>query len=793
MTTAGTNNMSIEAGAFERQGLSGVAMAFGSDTIGIRMGHPHPALGMFDGSDILFSLNEAPLFAADGSYARVAWRTPVTAEGVKRYGSFPRVGINTPRVIEYEAGEAANVVLEWAQDGSYVRGRYTCELPVTAALLVGGCFAPAQIETGDATHGRLTQGATTLDLWMRGHVERPMMLNDDSEAETAWFAGVEEPGAHVCLYRIEIDADAPLHFVMALSGDGLDPITPSPVDVAGIDEHLAQAAAAQEQGRMRSSGICHGGAEAVGSLCAYSRAYDPARQRMMTTVNRTWGGAHEPGLIFGWDNFFDSYIAAWENPGLARDSLDHIVSVYGEAGIANGPVQRNLVIPILYSRTVDALGNDALTRRTWPVMMDFMRFWFQDRGDGRANRDGNGDGLIECGTSRFGQRIAQGQLIQEAMDETGYDDSPMYSAGFTDERRGHLAPGVSLDPNSGCLNLTMIGQNSMYVAACRAMSRVADRLAIHADSIWLDREADRVADRIQKRLYSESDGLFLNRHWEGGFSPVRTMTIFFPLIAGIANDETKQRLREILLDPNQFWGENLVPTVSRKDPAYCDGLDSRGNYWRGNCWAPTTYMTYLAIKEAGWHDIAAKLAERTSRQFLKYWDRHQHAYENFPPDGQVDHTFPYVTGWGGRELRYVWSAMNLFCGLEECFAAEYLRDGMRVGNPYLSQQTDWTGFLYRGKRLSASAGPVRTRLECADEWEVQAEPGARIDNFKCDGSSMRFSVHGDTDIQLTVRMPRITETSGIHVNDVRVPGAAMRTTAILSVPPGSQHISIDVE
>ena len=42
----------------------------------------------------------------------------------------------------------------------------------------------------------------------------------------------------------------------------------------------------------------------------------------------------------------------------------------------------------------------------------------------------------------------------------------------------------------------MVGQNSMYVAACRAMSRIADRLAIHADSIWLDREADRVADRI---------------------------------------------------------------------------------------------------------------------------------------------------------------------------------------------------------------------------------------------------------------------------------------------------------
>lgn len=793
MTPDSTNDRSIEAGAFELQGLSGVAMACGGDAIGVRMGHPHPALGMFDGADILYSLHEAPLYTHDGSYSRTAWRVPITADGVKRYGSFPRTGINTPRVIEYEAGEAAGVVLEWWQDGSTVRGRYASDHPVTAALFFGGCFATAQVENGDATHGRLSQGGITLDLWLRGQVERPLILEGDDEAETAWFAGREEPGSQVCLYRVEIDAEAPLHFVMALSGDGLPPITPAPVDAASIDEHLAAVAVAHEERRMRSGGICHGGAEAVGSLNAYSRAYDPVRKRVMTTVNRTWGGAHQSGLIFGWDNFFDSYIAAWENPKLARASLDHIVSIYGESGIANGPVQRNLIIPILYSRTVDALDDDELTRRTWPVMMDFMRFWFQDRGDGRANRDGNGDGLIECGTSTNGRRMPQGHLIQEAMDETGYDDSPMYSAGFTDERRGQLAPGVDLDPVSGCLNLTMIGQNSMYVAACRAMSRIADRLAIHADSIWLDREADRVADRIRKRLYNEAEGIFLNRHWEGGFSPVRTMTIFYPLLAGIADDETKHRLREILLDPNQFWGDNMVPTVSRNDAAYCDGLDNRGNYWRGNCWAPTTYMTYLAIKEAGWHDIAAKLAERTCRQFLEYWDRHLHAYENFPPEGEVDHRFPYVTGWGGRELRYVWSAMNLFCGLEECFAAEYLRDGIRLGNPHLAQQTDWTGFLYQGQRLNASAGPVRTRLENPDAWEIQAEPGTLIDGFECDGTSMRFTVHGETDIQLTARMPGITETSGIHVNDVRVPGAAMRTSAILSVPPGSQRIAVDTE
>jgi hypothetical protein len=484
---------------------------------------------------------------------------------------------------------------------------------------------------------------------------------------------------------------------------------------------------------MRSTGEFAGAAEALGGLTGYSRAYDPKQEMLQTTVNRTWGGPNTPGLIFGWDNFFDSYIAAWEDPRLGAASLEHSVMNYGRKGIAHGPTQRNLIIPVLYCRTLDLLGDEALARRTWPVMMEFMRFWFADRGDGRPWRDGNGDGLIESGASGDPARVAPGTLVQEAMDETGYDEIPIYSAGFTEGRQGMLADGVAFDLPSRTLTVTLLCQNCLYIASARIMARWADRLGNVSDAAWLRGEAERVTGRVRERLYCEKDGYFRDRFWSGAFSPVKAMTLFYPLLAGIADDAVKARLRETLLDPKQFWGENLIPTVSRDDPAYCDGMDGTGNYWRGNCWPPTTYMVYLAIKEAGWDDLAAEYARRVCGQFMEYWRAHGHAYENYPAEGKVDHRFLYVQNWGGRELRYVWSGMLPLCGLEELFAPETARGGVRFGNPFLKEASVWRNFIWRGLPVEAEAGPRRTRVVAGESWSFLAEPGIAVRGFTTDG------------------------------------------------------------
>jgi len=781
----------LQAGAFELQGISGVSMALGPDVMGIRMACPHHALGLVDDKDVLLTMDGPDAFAPDQRYTRVRWRVPITPAGVRRLGGWPRRSINAPLVYDFAPGEAAAITLEWRRDGDTVLGRYTADVSVRVGLFVNGCFAPASVAAATPAHCRLLLGDSALELVLAGAVEAPLLVDSRLQAEQAWAGVIPAAGTTLALYPVTLAPERQLHFVMRLtprSAVGGEPTAP---EAAAIDRRLADGAREYAASRMRSTGAFAGAAEALAGLAGYSRTYDPKQQMLQTTVNRTWGGPNQPGLIFGWDNFFDSYIAAWEDPRLGAASLEHSVLNYGSKGVAHGPVQRNLIIPAIYCRTLDILDDEALARRTWPVMMEFMRFWFADRGDGRPWRDGNGDGLIESGASGDPAALSPGTLIHEAMDETGYDEIPIYSAGFTEDRQAMLADGVEFDWPSRTLTVTLLCQNCLYVASARIMARWADRLGNAADAVWLRGEADRVARRIQERLYCEQDGFFRNRFWNGGFSPVKTMTLFYPLLAGITDDAVKARLREMLCDPKQFWGDNMIPTVSRDDPTYCDGLDGAGNYWRGNCWPPTTYIVYLAIKEAGWDDLAAGYARRVCDQFMEYWRAHGHAYENYPPEGKVDHRFLYVQKWGGRELRYVWSGMLPLCGLEELFAPEVTRAGVRFGNPHLKEQSVWRNFTWQGMSVEAEAGPQRTRVAVGDAWSFLAEPGIAVRGFTVDdGVAFSAQAREKTSVRIEASGFQPAEGTALLINGQPAAFTLEGTALCFMLPVGAAEVRI---
>jgi len=780
----------LQAGAFELQGISGVSMALGPDVMGIRLACPHPALGLVDDEDVLLTMDGPEDYAPDQRYTRVRWRVPITPAGVRRLGGWPRRSINAPLVYNFAPGEAAAITLEWRREGDTVVGRYTADAPVRAGLFANGCFAPATVAAATPAHCRLLLGDSALELDLAGAVEAPLLVDSRLQAEQAWVGAIRAAGTTMALYPVTLAPTQPLHFVLRLTPRAAvagEPPTPE----AAIDRRLADGAREYAAARMRSMGEFAGAAEALAGLAGYSRTYDPKRVMLQTTVNRTWGRPNQPGLIYGWDNFFDSYIAAWEDPRLGAASLEHSVLNYGSKGAAHGPVQRNLIIPTMYCRTLDILGDEALARRTWPVMMEIMRFWFADRGDGRPWRDGNGDGLIESGASGDAAALSPGALIQEAMDETGYDDLPVYSAGFTEGRLGMVADGVEFDWPSRTLTVTMLCQNCLYVASARIMARWADRLGNAADAAWLRGEAERVARRVQERLYCERDGFFRNRHWNGEFSSVKTMTLFYPLLAGIADEAVKARLKEMLLDPKQFWGDNLIPTVSRDEASYCDGLDGAGNYWRGNCWPPTTYIVYLAIKEAGWDDIAAEYARRVSAQFMEYWRAHGHAYENYPPEGKVDHRFLYVQLWGGRELRYVWAGMMPLCGLEELFAPEVTRAGVRFGNPHLKETNAWRNFTWHGLSAEAEAGPQRTRVAVGEAWSFLAEPGIAVRGFTVDdGVAFSAQARARTRVRIEVKGFRPAEGAALLVNGQSAAFTLEGTALCFMHPVGTAEVRI---
>ena len=46
-----------------------------------------------------------------------------------------------------------------------------------------------------------------------------------------------------------------------------------------------------------------------------------------------------------------------------------------------------------------------------------------------------------------------------------------------------------------------------------------------------------------------------------------------------------------LLNPEEFWGQWVIPSIARNDPAFHDQ-----DYWRGRIWGPMNYLVYLGLR-----------------------------------------------------------------------------------------------------------------------------------------------------------------------------------------------------
>jgi len=90
-------------------------------------------------------------------------------------------------------------------------------------------------------------------------------------------------------------------------------------------------------------------------------------------------------------------------------------------------------------------------------------------------------------------------------------------------------------------------------------------------------------------------------------------------------------LTEHLRNPDEFWGEWVLPSIARNDPAYPDQT-----YWRGRIWAPMNFLVYLGLRNYPGLPEAEQarrdLAERSAALLLKEWREHGHVHENYSSD-----------------------------------------------------------------------------------------------------------------------------------------------------------------
>ena len=86
-------------------------------------------------------------------------------------------------------------------------------------------------------------------------------------------------------------------------------------------------------------------------------------------------------------------------------------------------------------------------------------------------------------------------------------------------------------------------------------------------------------------------------------------------------------IRKHLLNPEEFWGDRVIPSVARNDPAFKDQ-----DYWRGRIWGPMNYLVWLGLARYNTPTAMTareQLSRRSRDLFLEDWRANGHVHENY--------------------------------------------------------------------------------------------------------------------------------------------------------------------
>ncbi|RFT16077.1 MAG: alpha-glucosidase [Candidatus Saccharicenans subterraneus] len=512
-----------------------------------------------------------------------------------------------------------------------------------------------------------------------------------------------EPVGSELHVTFKVKDETELHFAVG-SGESLETISDRIYRFrsgGAINDILKEERLAYNKKRLQVTGLYQGAAEAITNNLFWMTLYQNGHHRFYTPAGRGWifprpDGQADHWTIFEWDSFFNSLEIAVESQKLASDVVKAVLQTqYPNGNIPNWrgrfngtpdrsqPPVGSFAVLKLFLRT----GDRELIQFAYPYLKKWHQFWTEPMPGGHPRRDGNNDGLLEWGSDAGlvagevppWEKEASGK--QRAMWESGEDDLPNWDeAGFNDR--------------TGTMEMNCVDLNSLYALDSYCLARLAEFLGKDEDRKKFLDEYEKTKKLMNLHLWNEKEGFYFDRHWDGRFSSRKAASNFFPLVARIPDEKQALKMLRHLLNPEEFWGDFVLPTISRDDPAFSDQ-----QYWRGTIWPPTNYLVYQGLKSYGLDLVAADFARKSTDLFLRIWKNYQLCPENF--DSR--------TGEAGGQRYQSWGPLFALIGVEE-----YLDitpwDGFRFGQ--LKPETK--GLLKRmsilGRHYEVELSPSRVKL-----------------------------------------------------------------------------------
>jgi putative isomerase len=344
--------------------------------------------------------------------------------------------------------------------------------------------------------------------------------------------------------------------------------------------------------------------KAMQSVLGWNTLYDPEKQRVITPVTRGWNEAWQGYVLFEWDTYFAALLFGLDQKKLAYANAIAVTKGSNRFGAVpftqmprgvadqSQPPVGSMVCWMLYEKYGDRWFLEAV----YNELLSWNRWWIRSR---------NNQGFLTWGANWHSATPANAAL------ESGLDNAPMYET-----------VQMQIVGENALFNIADVGLNSLYVADCQYLAKIAEVLGKNTDAAELKARATEFSEKVA-RLWSEEQGIYLNRYLDRPENSLRlSPTLFYPWLAGVPTEaQSKRMLAEHYFNPREFYGPQILPSCALNDPSY------NNNYWRGSVWGPMNLLVYLGLKQYD-PPAATELAQRSYQLYLDAWLKHHFVFEN---------------------------------------------------------------------------------------------------------------------------------------------------------------------
>ena len=204
---------------------------------------------------------------------------------------------------------------------------------------------------------------------------------------------------------------------------------------------------------------------------------------------------------------------------------------------------------------------------------------------------------------------------------SGMDDYPAQEFMIKNHMQGTVCPCIS---------------TSHAILAARIMRMVALDMGRERDAALFEADIKRFSDALNEHCWDEEAGYYSYTVYDGennitgflrneaGENLNKGIDGIYPLVAGAATGERRERLLSHLKNPKEMWSKSGISAVDMSASYFLED-----GYWNGNVWMAHQWYIWKTMFDLGDTDFAFKIADRALEIWKSETDFSYNTYECF--------------------------------------------------------------------------------------------------------------------------------------------------------------------